>query len=79
MPKCDPTGFQTKVMSSSGGQYYDVALLSSGWHCSCPAFQYRGGQCKHIASVKDDLCTWEGPEDDLDDGCCPKCGNSVTS
>ena len=50
-----------------------------GWSCTCPAFQFRGGECKHIQGVKDERCAWN--EDALsgsgeprpEDGKCPRC------
>lgn len=76
---CDTSTYQTKVLSSKGEQYYDISHSpNGGWNCSCPAFQYRGKEtCKHIESIKDDLCQWQGDEAELDDGCCPLCGSNV--
>ena len=32
---------------------YVVKKGTKGWECSCPSFQFRGGTCKHIESVKE--------------------------
>jgi putative transposase len=43
-----------KVASQSGHGMYDVIKkkASSGWLCTCPDFQYRNVQCKHIWAVQ---------------------------
>lgn len=74
---CDSlANFRTKVLSSKGKEYYDVVHLSTGWNCTCPAFAFRGGQCKHIIQAKDEVCEWKG-DDPNEDGTCPRCGADV--
>jgi len=43
-----------KVNSQSGHGMYDVIKKkeSSGWLCTCPDFQYRNVQCKHVWAVQ---------------------------
>jgi transposase-like protein len=43
-----------KVSSQSGNGMYDVVKKkeSSGWLCTCPDFQHRNVQCKHIWAVQ---------------------------
>lgn len=86
-----------KVEASSGKHFYDVTYRSPlsgergtfavGYHCSCPAFQYGGGNyCKHIKAVQRDSdfrrCGWNEQGDPMavpDHGgpdnrpVCPRC------
>lgn len=41
-------------VQGSGGNVYTVVLVEDGvtWACSCPAFKFRRGECKHIKAVK---------------------------
>jgi len=43
-----------KVASQSGNGMYDVVKKreSGGWLCTCPDFQYRNVQCKHIWAIQ---------------------------
>jgi len=40
------------IPSQSGNGTYTVEFDVDEWHCSCPDFQYRGIECKHIHAVK---------------------------
>ena len=42
---------KVKVPSSNGKSSYTVSRDRT-WSCTCPAFMYRRGDCKHITSVK---------------------------
>lgn len=44
--------------------------------CSCPDFEYRGGQCKHIKAVEDQACDFVA-DVKFDDTRCPKCGDYI--
>lgn len=54
-----------------------------GWSCTCSAFRFRKGECKHIKAVKGERCAWNEeaysgsgaarPED----GKCPNCGEPL--
>jgi transposase len=41
-----------KVKSQSGKGVYEVKQTKDGMACTCPDFTYRGGRCKHIASIR---------------------------
>jgi len=49
------------------------------FRCTCPAFQFRKGECKHIKSVKDKACLWHQQFDggETKDGKCPKCNGAT--
>jgi len=79
----------SKEVAGSHGETYVVTLsrqnpgpCRSNWHCTCPAFRYRRGDCKHIRRVRaDDHCGWaeflDGGEPDRDANgnvTCPRCG-----
>ena len=38
-------------------KYYTVTrnVLTNKFSCTCPAFQFRGGQCKHITRLREKL------------------------
>jgi uncharacterized Zn finger protein len=47
-------------VKSESGNTYEVRYCGSGdadpeyvaiWECTCPAYKYRGGTCKHISAV----------------------------
>ena len=43
-------GITTKTIKGSKGNQYTVTLNNGvAEKCTCPAFIYRGGQCKHLA------------------------------
>ena len=44
--------YSFKVKSQSGKGVYEVKETKDGMTCSCPDFLYRGGRCKHIASIR---------------------------
>ena len=40
----------------SGGNTYDVKTDGfGGWACTCPAFKWKKGDCKHITSIKEKM------------------------
>jgi hypothetical protein len=41
-----------KVKSQSGKGVYEVKQTKDGMTCTCLDFLYRGGRCKHIASIR---------------------------
>jgi hypothetical protein len=40
-------------VEGSKGAIYKVTLRNDKWDCSCPARQFRRGDCKHIKSIKE--------------------------
>jgi len=42
------------VVEGSKGSQYKVTLKNGRWDCSCPARQFRRGDCKHIKLKKDE-------------------------
>ena len=42
-----------KVLSSNGKKEYDVTLMNGIWSCTCPAANFRRGDCKHIKGIKE--------------------------
>ena len=82
--------FEVKVKGSKGAEYTVTHSKQSrdadyeyGFSCTCPAFKYRKGECKHIKAVKVDalinICLWHQQFDgnESKDGACPKCGEPV--
>ena len=43
-----------KIPSSNGKKMY-IIKNTPFWNCTCPANQFRRGDCKHIKKIKDDL------------------------
>lgn len=43
-----------KVLSSNGKKTY-IIKNTPFWNCTCPANQFRRGDCKHIKKIKDGL------------------------
>jgi hypothetical protein len=41
-----------KVLSSNGKQTYTIKNNKGDWSCTCPASNFRRGDCKHIKSFK---------------------------
>ncbi len=77
--------FEVKVKGSKGATYavthgrvahgdclYDFA-------CTCPAFKFRPGHCKHIKAVESQACLWHEQSDGgaAVDGKCPRCNGPV--
>lgn len=52
--------FLVESLTQVGTHYFIEYRDSVGWKCSCPAFQYREGPCKHIQLVKPRVCGWKG-------------------
>lgn len=62
-----------------------------GWTCTCPSYNYRGIECKHIDAVRSERCGWnEELEPTLQAKadpskratlkvCCPKCDGPVVA
>ncbi len=44
--------YSFRVKSQSGKGAYEVKQTKDGMTCTCPDFMYRGGRCKHIASIR---------------------------
>lgn len=40
------------VLSSKGILYYQIEKVGDGLTCTCPAFKFQGGHCKHTDRVK---------------------------
>jgi hypothetical protein len=49
--------WQKEVVGSKGDKYMVTYTGRQGWHCTCPAFKFRGN-CKHIKQVEKDRCGW---------------------
>ena len=56
----DERGHECFAVHSQSGKQYRVVYEGTGdgdpdvvslWSCSCPAYKYRGGTCKHITAV----------------------------
>ena len=78
--------FEAKVMGSATEPYIvaherlqDGSDYIYGFTCTCPAFKYREGDCKHIDAVRERACLWHQQMDggESSNGTCPKCGDSV--
>ena len=41
------------VDSSNGKSQYNVTYRNGVWGCTCPASNFRRGDCKHIKQIKD--------------------------
>jgi hypothetical protein len=41
-----------KIKSQSSSKIYEVKETKDGITCTCPDYLYRGGRCKHIASIR---------------------------
>ena len=73
------------VWGSAHKNWYPVKL---DWSCTCKAYKYRPGYCKHINKViaSGAHCNWsefidrtEVGEDSTGNPCCPKCQGRVFS
>ena len=42
------------VVEGSKGAEYKVTLKNGRWDCTCPARQFRRGECKHIKAKKNE-------------------------
>ncbi len=40
---------------SNPGAYYLVELKNNQWTCSCPFFEHRQTECKHIRNCQEEL------------------------
>jgi hypothetical protein len=69
----------TKDYLVTHGKKADTGDYEYEFHCTCPAFQFRKGECKHIKSVRDEACLWHEQFDApvQNPGVCPKCGAST--
>ena len=71
-----------EVIGSKGDKYV-VQYIGGEWYCTCPASQYRKGDCKHIKQVKATKCDWNweafmGCHAEANpDNTCPKCGGET--
>lgn len=65
-----------------GPNHKDPAYLM-GYACTCPAYKYKKGDCKHIEQVRNKRCGWsqflDGGEPLDEDGTklCPNCRNHI--
>jgi hypothetical protein len=88
--------FLTFVASSNGEKVYTVTFgpehknhekVVNDWACTCEAYKYRDGYCKHIKKVQAsrERCGWyqfaDGGEPDTssEGPKCPKCGGPVAT
>lgn len=50
------TNAKSWQVPGSGGNMYDVKTDGfGGWSCTCPAFKWKKGDCKHIAAIKEKM------------------------
>jgi len=59
---------------------YTIELHRGEYSCTCPSFQYRRKECKHIAEVKASLCGWHEQYSDkaqVTPKVCPRCGKET--
>ena len=96
---CEQTELFSIEVEGSGDEKYTVRwdrfhhLNSDKWafdySCTCKAYKFREGDCKHIKKIKEEglRCMWEegsgristidyGEADEKPDGC-PECGGPV--
>ena len=75
--------FEVKVKGSKGSTYAvthgRVADGSRDFSCTCAAFKFRHGYCKHINDVRNQACLWHQQfhGGKAIDGNCPNCGEKV--
>ena len=78
--------FEIKVKGSKGAEYIVTHGKQSkdadyiyGFSCTCPAFKYQKGYCKHIKAVEKKTCLWHQQFDGgvAVNGTCPQCGNDI--
>lgn len=50
----EETQDQSWTVEGSKGVQYKVTLRNNKWDCSCPARQFRRGECKHIKAKKNE-------------------------
>lgn len=82
------------VTSSDGKKTHTVSFGKNHKHenhvecdysCTCEAYKYRKGYCKHIEAVKHLHCGWmqfiDGgePVDKIGEKVCPRCGSYVSA
>ena len=77
--------WQKEVIGSKGNKYTVTYTEHTGWHCTCPGFQYRSS-CKHIKDAEKERCGWNWeaycgtvgkPKKNGTHGKCPMCGEPV--
>ena len=80
--------FETVVPGSKGAEYTVTygrtpsGPYQYGWTCTCPAFKFRGGECKHIKQAEKERCGYGhdavcGSPSEMGDTC-PECGSETT-
>ena len=60
---CSTNEHYEEVVPGSKGASYTVRYGTTpqgpyqyGWSCTCPAFKFKGGDCKHIKAVESNRC-----------------------
>jgi hypothetical protein len=51
--KGKPEKKTVQVPSSKPGKFYTVVIEGGSAICDCPAYTYRGGNCKHLVMAKE--------------------------
>ena len=77
--------FEVRVKGSKGSTYVvNHGRVAHGdclydFACTCAAFKFRTGHCKHIKAVESQACLWHQQSDggEAMDGKCPNCGEKV--
>jgi len=74
-------GSEGKIYFVRWGRYGHKEGTQFGYSCSCKAFQFRSGLCKHVKAVRDEHCGWhqfmDGGEP-TEKGYCPECEGVIT-
>ena len=64
------------------GVFYAVQVTPDVERCTCPAYRFRSGTCKHIAKVRNQyICTWDSATGTLqtERDTCPECGHDTAT
>jgi hypothetical protein len=86
---CSTNEHYVEVVPGSKGAKYTVRYGTTpqgpyqyGWSCTCPAFKFKGGDCKHIKAVESNRCAHGhdacmGSPSPMGETC-PECGSETS-
>ncbi len=86
---CSTNEHYSEVVPGSKGAEYTVTYgrtpqgpYQYGWSCTCPAFKFKSGDCKHIKAVEGNRCAHGhdacmGSPTPMGDTC-PECGSETS-